>query len=166
VPDLTPRAFDVHLLIEDALRHFSALARDKGVTLDVKAAATVPEQAIGEETWLREVLFGLIDNALKFTDSGEVVASITSDCTAGGRALFHVEVSDTGSGMTAETLARLFGPPRGPLARAAALDGAGGGSLLVAQRLIELMDGRIGCSSAVGMGTTTWFTVPLDLPPR
>lgn len=162
VPELDPGSFDVHLLIDRIAQRFSEQARAKGVALDVKTAASVPAHAIGEEEWLREVLAGLLDNAIRFTDSGEVVASITADRTSGRRVLFHAEVSDTGCGMSADALALLFGSRDG--ARFAPLEGFdGAGSLAVAQRLVELMDGRIGCSSALGLGTTTWFTVPLDL---
>ncbi|HEX2160622.1 MAG TPA: ATP-binding protein [Thermoleophilaceae bacterium] len=163
VPDLDPEAFDVHRMIDAAAQQFAAPAEEKGIALEVKRAASVPRLALGEVEWLREVLCGLMDNAVRFTDSGEVVASITADRTGGRRVMFHAEVSDTGCGMSADVLARLFGPRHGgrftPLG---GLDGAG--TLGVAQRLVELMDGRLGCSSALGLGTTTWFTVPLDLP--
>jgi signal transduction histidine kinase len=76
--------------------------------------------------------------------------------------MFHAEVSDTCCGMDANALAQLFGPRRG--GRFVPSDSDGAGSLRLAHRLVELMDGRLGCSSAVGMGTTTWFSVPLDLP--
>jgi two-component system sensor histidine kinase/response regulator len=163
VPDLDPQAFDVHLLIDETAQRFAAPARLKGLALEVKTAASVPALALGEVDWLREVLGGLVDNAVRFTDSGEVVASITADRTGGRRVLFRAEVSDTGRGMSAEALARLFGPAkRGRFTPLGGIDGAG--TLSVAQRLVELMDGRLGCSSALGLGTTTWFTVPLDLP--
>ena len=163
VPELDPQAFDVHLLIDEVARQFAAPAHEKRIALEVKTAASVPRLALGEVDWLREVLCGLIDNAVRFTDSGEVVASITADRTGGRRIMFHAEVSDTGRGMSADALARLFGPLEGgrftPLG---GIDGAG--TLGLAHRLVELMDGRLGCSSALGMGTTTWFMVPLDLP--
>jgi signal transduction histidine kinase len=162
VPEIAFEVFDVHRLIDDAATRFAAPAREKGLALAVKTAASVPPLALGEADWLREVLCGLVDNAVQFTDSGEVVASITADRTGGDRVMFHAEVSDTGCGMDANALARLFGPRRG--GRFAPSDGDGAGSLRLAHRLVELMDGRLGCSSAVGMGTTTWFSVPLDLP--
>lgn len=163
VPELAFRPFDVHGLIGDVAGRFVAPARDKGLALEVKTAPSVPALALGEIDWLREVLCGLIDNAVQFTDSGEVVASITADRTGGSRVLFHAEVSDTGCGMSADALAQLFGPRKS--GRFTPVGGADGeGSLRVAHRLVELMDGRLGCSSAVGMGTTTWFSVPLDLP--
>lgn len=161
VPDLAFEAFDVHELIDDAATLFAAPAQAKGLALEVKTAASVPRQALGEADWLHEVLCGLVDNAVRFTASGEVVASVTADRTSGSRVMFHAEVSDTGCGMDANALARLFGPRRG--ARFTPADD-GAGSLRLAHRLVELMDGRLGCSSAVGMGTTTWFSVPLDLP--
>jgi signal transduction histidine kinase len=161
VPELVPATFDVHAMIEGVAQGFAVTAGEKGLALEVKTAATVPVRAIGEMTWLREVLSSLIDNALRFTERGEVVASVTSDQASGGRALLHAEVSDTGVGMSAATLAGLFGPPR---RFSTVRDESRDGSLRIAHKLIELMDGRIGASSAVGMGTTTWFTVPLDLP--
>lgn len=161
IPDLAFEAFDIHELIGDVATRFAAPAQSKGLALEVKTAASVPRFALGEVDWLHEVMCGLIDNAVRFTDSGEVVASVTTDGTSGSRVMFHAEVSDTGRGMDADAVARFFGPRRG--ARFA--PGADGvSSLRVVHRLVELMDGRLGCSSAVGMGTTTWFSVPLDLP--
>jgi signal transduction histidine kinase len=162
VPELAFQTFDVHRLISDAAARFAAPAQEKGLALEVKTAASVPASALGEAEWLREVLCGLMDNAVRFTDKGEVVASITADRTSGTRVLFHAEVSDTGCGMDANALARLFGSRKG--GRFTSADNNGAGSLRLAHRLVELMDGRLGCSSAVGMGTTTWFSVPLDLP--
>jgi two-component system sensor histidine kinase/response regulator len=165
VPDLAPEPFEVRSLIDDVARRYLSPARAKGLEIEVKTAASVPSLALGEAEWLREVLSGLMDNAVRFTDDGEVVASITADRTGGRRLLFHAEVSDTGCGMSAEALARLFGSRPGGGRRFLPLDdAAAAGTLEVAQRLVELMDGRLGCSSALGMGTTTWFTVPLDVP--
>jgi len=162
VPELDLEAFDVHRLIDDTARRFAELATAKGVTLEVKTAASVPQRALGEADWLREVLAGLLDNAVRFTDHGEVVTSVTADRTGGSRVMFHAEVSDTGCGMDANAVGQLFGPRKG--SRFTSSDDDGAGSLQLAHRLVELMDGRLGCSSAVGMGTTTWFSVPLDLP--
>src|SRR6476469_260785 len=78
VPEIAFQTFDVHRLIDDAATRFAAPARDKGLALEVKTAASVPPLALGEADWLREVLCGLMDNAVRFTDSGEVVTSITA----------------------------------------------------------------------------------------
>jgi signal transduction histidine kinase len=130
-------SFDLHSMLADAAREFAPSARDRGTSLELKVAATVPPTAIGDEALLRKVLFGLIDNAVKLTDDGEVVASVSSAEARGGRALLYVEVSDTGSGAVATA-------PEG--------------------RLVDLMDGQFGRSSSAGLGTTAWFKVPLDVP--
>lgn len=163
VPDLAFEPFDVHRLIADLERRFAPSASDKGLALEIKTSPSVPALALGEAAWLREVMAGLLDNAVRFTDCGEVVASVTAERTGGQRVLFHAEISDTGCGMSADELARLFGPRTGGRFSPNGDSGVAE-SLRVAHRLVELMDGRIGCSSAVGMGTTAWFSVPLDLP--
>ena len=125
--------------------------------------ASVPSPALGEMDWLREVLSGLMDNAVRFADSGEVVASITADPTGGARLLFTPRCRHQPRHVTGRSR-RLFGPRDGR-SRFTPLTGVGEtGTLPVAQRLVELMDGRLGWGSALGMGTTSWFTVPLDLP--
>ncbi|NLT06610.1 MAG: hypothetical protein GXY03_09895 [Solirubrobacterales bacterium] len=162
VPELEPEPFDVHALVASAGERHGARARAKGLSFEVKLAGSVPDRALGEERWLGTVLDGLLDNAIRFTDAGEVVASVTADPTSGARILLHAEISDTGCGMPTETVRALFRPQGGRFTASELLDG--GGSMRVCGRLIDLMDGRIGASSALGMGTTTWFTVPLDLP--
>ncbi len=163
VPELDPSVFDVHMLLDEAERRFASSAREKGLSLEVKRGPSLPAAALGEVEWLRAVLCGVMDNAVRFTDSGEVVASVTADSTGGSRVLFHAEISDTGCGMSPDLVARLFGTRDG--GRFTPRTGVdGGGTLGIVNRLVELMDGRLGCSSALGMGTTTWFTVPLDLP--
>jgi signal transduction histidine kinase len=146
------QSFELHLLISSIAERFSAAAASKGIVLDVKTARSVPAVALGDEGGIGQALSELLDNAVKFTDTGEIVASVTCEGPSGGRTLMHVELSDTGRGISHETLQLLF-------ERSGSLDGG----LRTSQRLVELMDGRFGCSSEVGVGTTVWFAVPLDL---
>ena len=164
VPDLAFQTFDVHELIGDVATRFAAPAQSRRAwRWRSRRRPRYRNSALGEVDWLHEVMCGLIDNAVRFTDSGEVVASVTTDRTerqprdVPRRGIRHRLRHGR------RRLARLFGPRRG--ARFTPTDD-GAGSLRVVHRLVELMDGRLGCSSAVGMGTTTWFSVPLDLPGR
>jgi signal transduction histidine kinase len=164
IDSMEPRSerFALQAMIEGVAARFAEAARRKGIVLEIKIAHTVPSHAIGDGLGLEQTLEALVDNAIKFTDLGEVIASITCDGAVGGRTLMHVEVSDTGAGMPGSVLEMLFdssreaGPPTAP--------GPGDGGLVRSRQLIELMDGRFGCSSQLGTGTTAWFTVPLDLP--
>jgi len=145
-------SFELHSLIRSLAERFVAAASSKGVVLDIKTAPSVPAIVLGDESGVGQALSELLDNAVRFTDAGEVIASVTCEGDSGGRTLMHIEVSDTGRGIPHATLQRLF-ERNGPIA----------GGLSKSQRLVELMDGRFGCSSELGIGTTVWFTVPLDL---
>lgn len=144
--------FELHSLLGSIAERFAAAASSKGVLLDVKVARSVPAVVLGDESGVGQALGELIDNAVEFTDAGEIVASVTCEESSHGRTLMHAEVSDTGRGIPHATLQQLF--ERSPSAD---------GGLIRSQRLVELMDGRFGCSSELGIGTTVWFTVPLDL---
>jgi signal transduction histidine kinase len=145
------QSFELHSLIASIAERFAAAAASKGIVLDVKTARSVPAVVLGDEEGVGQALSELLDNAVKFTDGGEVIASVTCEGHSGGRTLMQVEVSDTGRGIPDATLQDLFARSR-PV-----------GGLHKSQRLVELMDGRFGCSSEIGIGTTVWFAVPLDL---
>ena len=161
--DVGLEPFDLRVMIAAAAERFAWPAREKGIALEVKTAASVPAEAIGDVVRLRAVLFSLLDNAVRFTEHGEVVASLSADPTPGARVLLHAEVSDTGVGIAPQTLEQLFDAPGLPW-RGRAVGPLDDGGLPSACRSVELMDGQLGASSALGLGTTVWFTVPLDLP--
>jgi two-component system, sensor histidine kinase and response regulator len=144
--ELESAPFDLRRMIEATAQPVVAAAGDKGLVLEVKTAEALPEQVIGHAPSVRQVLSALLENAVKFTERGEVVASITAHETGSGRVLVHFEISDTGPGIPAQ-----------------ALDERAAGGLAEARQLVEAMDGRMECASATGLGSTLWFSVPLDL---
>jgi two-component system sensor histidine kinase BarA len=154
--------FDLRSLIDSIDERLGSVAREKGISLAIKRADAIPDQVIGQALDLDRALSALLDNAVRFTDEGEVVASVSCEPATGGRTLLHVEISDTGRGIDDATMHALFNsavePDQPPEAS------TNPGSLIHSRRTIELMDGRFGCCSELGTGTTVWFTVPLDLP--
>ena len=157
--ELESSPFQPGAMVDSIGDRFAAIARDKGISLEVKTAATVPQRLVGNRRGLDEALSALIDNAIRFTETGEIVTSVTCERPVGDRTLMYVEVSDTGKGIPDETLERLFDSAHDRPPDAA----ADAGGLIRSRRLVELMDGRFGASSEIGTGTTVWFTVPLDL---
>jgi signal transduction histidine kinase len=155
--------FDLRSLIDAVDARLASAAREKGISLEIKQADAIPAGVIGQEPDLDRALSALLDNAVRFTDKGEVVASVSCEPAVGGRTLLHVEISDTGRGIDDETIHALFNSALEPGQPAAPATNHGG--LIHSRRLIELMDGRFGCCSELGTGTTVWFTVPLDLAP-
>lgn len=138
--------FDLRRMIAATAQPMVTAAGEKGLVLEVKTSDALPGQVIGHAPSVGQVLSTLLENAVELTERGEVVASVTAQETGSGRVLVHFEVSDTGSGVSAQ-----------------ALDGSGGGGLADARELVEAMDGRLECASAAGVGSTLWFSVPLDL---
>jgi len=164
--------FDLHLTIGDVIQALSGQARSKGLDLRCHIAPDVPQAMRGDSLRLRQVLFNLIGNALKFTDRGEVAVAVTrlleqdvpangADCTV------LVAVRDTGIGISSETQSRLFKAfSQGDGSTSRRFGGTGLG-LAISKRLIELMGGEIRIDSRPGAGSTFSFTVKLTpCPPR
>jgi signal transduction histidine kinase/ActR/RegA family two-component response regulator len=131
-----------------------ATARNRGLDLQLTGEAAV--EVVGDVRRLRQILMNLIGNAIKFTESGRVDVAVSVSSTGELR----VAVSDTGAGMSADELGRLFQPfTQG--AQGARHGGTGLG-LALSRQLVELMGGRIDVASEPGSGST--FTVVVDLP--
>lgn len=146
-------------VVVESLKHSAA---NKGVDLFVEIDAEVPCALIGDETRLRQVLFNLAGNAVKFTDSGSVTISVkTTGRGEDDRTALLFSISDTGIGISDEDMARLFNRfERVDSDRVRETTGAGLG-LAIASDLINLMGGKLKCESVVDEGSTFSFTVVL-----
>jgi two-component system sensor histidine kinase EvgS len=153
--------FQIRDIIDSVVGLFNVTARNKGVTLECSLDPTMPDTLIGDETRVRQVLFNLVGNALKFTDRGTVGMEITAlpPHTNGDiRVLF--QVTDTGIGIAEDRLSVIFEPFRqveNSFTRT--YQGAGLG-LSIVHRLVGLMDGKISIESTPGTGTTVHVVLP------
>jgi CheY-like chemotaxis protein len=118
----------------------------------------VPESAIGDPGRLRQVLINLIANAIKFTDSGEVIVRARMHESSGPGVLIRFEVSDTGIGLTPEEQARVFSTYSQVDSSTTRKHGGTGLGLAIARMLTQLMGGEIGVESEKGSGSRFWFT--------
>ena len=135
-------------------------ARDKGLTLDMYPAADLPEWVMADATRLRQIMFNLINNAIKFTNEGGVIAELTR--APSGQSGVVLTVRDTGVGMDEDTVKRLFTrfyQADNSLRRRIGGTGLG---LEISRNLARMMGGDIEVQSRVGVGTV--FTVRLQLP--
>lgn len=151
--------FDLEGLLDDAVAIVGAQAYDRGIELSLHVAPNLPLEAVGDPVRLRQVLLNLLNNAIKFTEEGEVSLIVSFADTREGRVRF--EVRDTGCGIDAELLPRVFDSfyqtDNSPTRR----HGGAGLGLAISKHLVELMDGTLSVKSVRHRGSTFGFEVTL-----
>jgi PAS domain S-box-containing protein len=150
--------FDFYQAVEDVVQLLAPRAHSKGVELACRFDEQLPSAIKGDPYRLRQVLTNLLGNALKFTNTGEVLIDAARDESRG----LMVSVHDTGIGMSEETRSRLFTAFAQADGSTTRRFGGTGLGLAISRHLVELMGGEIGCDSAEGKGSTFWFTLPLQ----
>ncbi len=158
--------FDVRDAVGDAARVLALRAAEKGLELAVDVASSVVPRLIGDAGRLRQVLLNVIGNAVKFTAAGEVVVRVTQQDperrapapAPDDRVVLHFAVSDTGIGIPAEKQQDIFQAFTQADSSTTRRYGGTGLGLAIAQRLVELMGGRMWVESTVGRGSTFHFT--------
>ena len=161
--------FSLREVIEESLEIAAPLAARQGISLssDVGNGDGMPKALMGDLARTRQVLVNLLGNAVKFTPRGGVRVELSVRPLGDGYFEAHFAVADTGIGIPAGEIDRLFLPFSqldGSLTRQRGGTGLG---LAISRRLVELMGGRIWVESAVGQGSTFHFTIPGEaaLPP-
>ncbi len=164
--DFSPRQ-----VVQEVVELLAGRAEAKNLELLVRVDSTVPSRVNGDPYRLRQILMNLAGNAIKFTEAGEVMATVECDAQppdpAHGDAdpigsLLRFTIADTGIGIDAEQQARLFRPfSQGEGSTTREYGGTGLG-LAIARELTQLMGGSIGLESAPGKGSCFWFTALVD----
>ena len=162
--DLECIDFDLRDTLDDTVATLAARAHKKGVELADHLAPDVPATLAGDPHRLRQVVVNLIGNAIKFTDSGEVVLEVSrwrgdGDPGPPDAVVLHFAVRDTGIGIAPEQQAKLFRAFSQADTSTTRKYGGTGLGLAISARLIELMGGRVWLESEVGRGSTFHFTV-------
>ncbi|PTN38417.1 response regulator [Desulfonatronum sp. SC1] len=162
---ICPAQFDLGDLLESISGLFVVSARQKGIALECSMDDDVPRHVIGDAIRVKQILFNLLGNALKFTERGSVQVNLATLSAAKGKdARIMVSISDTGIGIPDDKFKDLFQPfsqVDGSYTRAH--QGAGLG-LVIVRRLVALMGGNIDVESVVGQGTTVHVLLPFALP--
>jgi len=159
--ELEATPFSLSGLVEGVLDTFQPQVLAKGLTLDAEIDAGSQDALVGDPTRVRQILFNLLSNAIKFTDHGGVRVRAGTLPLGGGSTLATLAVTDTGIGLGAEQLARLFQPFVQADSSTTRQFGGTGLGLSIVQRLAQAMGGDVAVESAPGVGST--FTVTLTL---
>ncbi|MBF0508302.1 MAG: response regulator [Deltaproteobacteria bacterium] len=155
--------FDLRELVEKTNKILAMRAYEKGLELPCRVASEIPNILIGDPTRLRQILVNLMGNAIKFTETGEVVLRVIPDEQAGepGALLFSVE--DTGIGIAVEHQQLIFESFTQADSSTTRKHGGTGLGLTISKKLVEMMGGRIWVESRPGRGSTFYFTVKLGV---
>ncbi|HEY2560136.1 MAG TPA: GAF domain-containing protein [Caldimonas sp.] len=167
--DIESHPFDLRECVESALDLVSTRATEKKLDTAYVFEGDVPAAISGDLTRLRQILLNLLSNAVKFTETGEVVLTVRSDTLDGGRVALTFAVHDTGIGLSAEGMGRLFQSFSQADSSTTRKYGGTGLGLAISKRLAELMGGRMWAESGgPGHGSTFLFTITAsvaELPP-
>ena len=158
--------FDLHALVNSTCRILSSQAVARGVEFVVSIMPEVPPAVRGDAHHLRQVLINLAGNAVKFTEHGSVTVHVSSQSETDTSVRLKFSVRDTGIGIAPEAQGRIFESFTQADQTTTRRFGGTGLGTTIAKQLVELMGGRIGLESAVGLGSTFWFETELEKQPE
>jgi two-component system sensor histidine kinase/response regulator len=151
--------FDLHIAVESTMDLFAVKAEKINIELSCFISPEVPSLLRGDPGRLRQVLINLTGNAIKFTKNGEVGISVTMDEETESHVTVRFAVRDTGIGIPADRMDRLFKSFSQADASTTRKYGGTGLGLTISKQISELMGGQIGVESEEGKGSNFWFTV-------
>ncbi|OYD81854.1 DUF3369 domain-containing protein [Azospirillum brasilense] len=163
--DLERAPVSLSAVVEGVAETLAPAARQKDLTLVTYVDPDLPPLVMGDSVRIRQVLFNIAGNAVKFTPSGSVRIRAELARFEDGRATIRIAVTDTGIGIAKEAQAQLFRPFTQAEASTTRRFGGTGLGLSICRRLAELMGGEVGVASEPGRGSTFWFTFTADLAP-
>ena len=151
--------FDINELLSQTLAPLSVQAQAKGLALHARFDPAVPPRLAGDPVRLRQVLFNVVGNAIKFTHQGQVAVSVDAAPLGGAVIDLRFEVADTGIGIEPDQIDRLFQAFTQADSSIARRYGGSGLGLAIVQRLVELMGGQVRIDSQAGQGSTVRWNV-------
>ncbi|WP_240374925.1 PAS domain S-box protein [Bacillus piscicola] len=156
--------FSPAALVEGIAEILLPKAHHKELSLLTYIDPAIPDVLIGDPGRLRQILLNLTDNAIKFTEKGNVLVRAILGAEKNGKTVIHFAVIDTGIGLSEKEQTRLFQPFIQSDGSTTRKFGGTGLGLAISKRLTELMGGTVGVESEKNKGATFWFHLPFELP--
>jgi len=158
--------FELDKMLENVAGVVADKAQGKGLELVCDLPADLPQSLIGDALRLSQILINYTNNAIKFTEKGEIDIMVRAQERSAQHVLLRFEVHDTGIGLNAEQIGRLFQSFQQADTSTTRQYGGTGLGLAISKHLAELMDGQVGVESVPGRGSNFWFTARLRLGER
>ncbi len=154
---------ELYPLLEDVIELVGIQAEKKGILLHFRAERGIPHTVKVDSGRLRQILLNFLSNAVKFTESGDVVLSVRVVERVNDSASLEFSVEDSGIGIPEESIEHVFNPFTQADRSTARRFGGTGLGLSISKQLVDLMDGTIGVESELGKGSRFWFVVSLEV---
>ncbi len=154
--------FDLAKTVSEVTDLFVEQAADKGVKLTCALAESVPSVLLGDPVRLQQILMNLVNNAVKFTNQGSIILTVTVAEASASHALVRFEVQDTGIGIEPAAQAKIFEAFSQADGSTSRKYGGTGLGLSIVKQLVQLMEGTVGVGSENGQGATFWCTARLE----
>jgi CheY-like chemotaxis protein len=161
--ELEQIAFSPSVITRSVIDILRPRATAKGLPVELTLDPGIPAAAKGDPMRIRQVLFNLVGNAIKFTDRGRVAVRVRAAADAGEAVVLTFEIEDTGIGIAEEALGRIFRPFTQADNSMSRRFGGTGLGLAISQKLVEAMRGTLTVESTPGRGSIFRFTLPLPL---
>lgn len=159
--DIEIVSFKTEEIVSEVIQTISFQSKAKGLTIDYSIENEVPDSLLGDPTRLKQLLLNFGSNAVKFTEEGSVVISVSLVEKRGNEHLVKFSVEDTGTGIPKEKIDGIFDPFKQADASTTRKFGGTGLGLTICRQLVNLMKGTVGVESEPGKGSNFWFEVPL-----
>ncbi|MBN9368596.1 MAG: PAS domain S-box protein [Comamonadaceae bacterium] len=159
---LDPQPFELDRMLAGVVDVVGYKAGAKGLELVLDVGADVPQSLVGDALRLGQILINFANNAIKFTETGEIAIGVRLQEQRAGTVLLRFEVRDTGIGITPEQMGRLFQSFEQADSSTTRRYGGTGLGLAICRKLALLMGGDVGAESQPGQGSRFWATVPLE----
>ena len=161
--EIEATVFPLHDAIREVVELERGTASAKGLNVNLDISQDVPAVVVGDPTRVKQVLFNLLGNAVKFTERGSVTVRMSARRTADRIATVAIDISDTGIGISGEQMAGLFTAFSQADRTTTRRFGGTGLGLAISKKLVELMGGEIGVESESGVGTTFHIALPFEI---
>lgn len=161
--DMEAIDFSIRDMVDGTIETLALQAHEKGLEIASQIKHDIPDTLVGDPTRLRQIIMNLGSNAVKFTDSGEIVIKAEMEEKTNGDCVIHFSVSDTGIGITAEKQKSIFESFTQVDGSTTRQYGGTGLGLAISKQLSEMMNGKIWVESRLGKGSTFHFTAQFGI---
>ncbi|HIJ91680.1 MAG: ATP-binding protein [Desulfobulbaceae bacterium] len=164
--DIECANFDLRETMESLADLFGKQTADKGLEMLINVRRNTPTAIKGDSLRLRQILINLVNNAIKFTNKGEIVITAYCEKQKDDEAVLHFSVRDTGSGINHDQIRQIFSAYTQADSSIPRVYGGTGLGLAISRQLVTLMGGEINAESEPNKGSTFHFTVRIQLQPQ